>query len=35
MKKEMTDHQSALRAEGETGLADLSAEYLDYMISIW
>lgn len=35
MKKEMNDHQSALCAEGETDLADLSAEYLNYMISIW
>ena len=35
LTKEMGDHQSSLRAEGETDLADRSAEYLEYMVSIW
>lgn len=35
LKKEMNDYQSSLRGEGEMDLADLSAEYLTYMLSIW
>lgn len=35
LTKEMGDYQNSLRVEGETELADRSAEYLDYMVSIW
>jgi len=35
LTKEMGDYQNSLRAEGETDLAERSAEYLEYMTSIW
>ena len=35
MQKEMLDYQSSLRTQGESALADRSAEYLTYMVSIW
>ena len=35
MKKEMLDYQSSLRTQGDAALADRSAEYLEYMVSIW
>lgn len=35
MEQEMTSYQNQLRANGQTALADLSAEYLEYMIGIW
>lgn len=35
MKAEMLAYQKTLKAQGKAALAALSAEYLDYMLSIW
>lgn len=35
MIAEMTGYQNTLTSNGELALAELSAEYLEYMISIW
>jgi hypothetical protein len=35
MRSEMLAYQQQLRDRGDTALADLSAEYLEYMVSIW